>query len=150
MRLLGSGSTRLLLLASVVVGVSSLMAGVNAPAARASSGGGCWSEGNTQVSACISASGSHLEPDLYVLNNSNCQSVEVIVADITSNKVIWSDDNVTSGCTLGVHGPWALDSANTDGGLVSGHEYYTTVYMILANSSVYDVGAVSPTETFVP
>lgn len=73
----------------------------------------------------------------------------VTVTDLTGGYILWQDTDVTDGCDEGIHGPWALDSANTDGRLVSGHVYETACLMYLANGDV-TASSVSPNETFVP
>jgi len=119
---------------SVAVLAAAAVGAINMPAANASSGGGC-AAANGSTTVCISASGSHLEPDYYINNSAGtCSSVAVWVDDLNDNSLtIWSDSTVNSGCVTGHHGPWALDSSNTSGGVVNGHRY--VAYMQINGSS---------------
>ncbi|WP_435126219.1 hypothetical protein [Actinacidiphila sp. bgisy144] len=106
--------------------------------AQASSGGGCtsaWADDGDQVSACISASGSNLEPDGYVIDASVCTTAHVLLADETT-KTLVLDYNV--GCGTGHVGPFAYKGVN-------GHKYQSEVY--IEESNIQIVSAASPVET---
>jgi hypothetical protein len=107
--------------------------------ANASTGGGCGSDtvAGGSVKACISASGANLEPDGYVLSNSECSTVHIILTDQTTKTNVL-DYNV--GCGLGHIGPFAYKGVN-------GHKYVTLVDLITYDGSTLAV-AVSPTEAF--
>ena len=135
MRLSGSRATTFASrLSAGVLAVAALgaLGTATANAAPASSGGGCAKQ--THIEGCISASGSHLEPDLYTLNNSGCASVGIEVVDASSGVPVWQNDNVNNGCALGIHGPWALDTANS--GVQDNHTYYTVAWMDFTNNSL--------------
>jgi hypothetical protein len=129
-------------LAIAAVGVFDL------PAANASTGGGC-PAANGPTRQCISASGDRLEPDYYIdSNGGHCSNVSIWVDDVTPSKPvrIWTDQSVNNGCVTGHHGPWALDSANTNGGVANGHIY--VAYMsIVWNGQTHNL---PPTPTLIP
>lgn len=127
------------------VAIAAVLVGAfNASVAHASSGGGCTTDDSGSVRACLSANGDRLEPDLYVLKAANCESVSITVYDITTSKTVWSDSVVNNGCVAGHHGPWPLDSANTNGLVVNGHVYQTGVVIKTSvNGTTYHV-VVSP------
>ena len=96
------------------------------------------------VGGLLLPGGWDLEPDLYVLNNSGCSYVTIVLYNAENDATIWQDAKVTNGCALGIHGPWALDIANSN--VFDGATYYVIATMHLTNGS--SEGAVSPNETF--
>ena len=145
MRLFGSRTTAFaarLAAVALTVAAAGALGTATANAAPASSGGGCLTWGG-YFSACISASGSHLEPNFYTTNNANCASVTITVINNANNAVVWEDDAVNNGCALGIHGPWALDTANS--GVTNGGSYAVIMYMTFKNGT--NQGGWSPNET---
>lgn len=134
-------SSKSMMRSATSVAFAAAFAVIGIPAAHASSGGGC--NTNNQITACISASGNRLEPDLYVHTSSGCSHVSIWVEDETTSRVIWTDSTVTNGCAVGHHGPWPLDSANTSGQVVNGHKYQTTAEFDLVNAPHGNPAAVS-------
>jgi hypothetical protein len=132
MRYLGSQFPKSMMRPAVSVLFATAFTAMAIPTAHASSGGGC--NTNNQITACISASGDRLEPDLYVHTSSGCSHVSIWVDDETTSRTIWRDDTVTDGCAVGHHGPWALDSANTSGQVVNGHKYQATAEFNLVSA----------------
>lgn len=144
MRLSGSRTTIFIArLAAAVLAVAAAgaLGTATADASPASSGGGCTN--GSPIRACISASGSHLEPDLYVINNSGCSYVSVEVLNAANGAIAWQDDRVNNGCAPGIHGPWALDTANS--GVADGGTYYTVATMVFTNGT--SAMAISVNET---
>jgi hypothetical protein len=93
-----------------------------------SSGGGCrTASGSPSIEGCLSASGQWLEPDAYIINNSGCQSAEIIVHDVTADDV---QEDVTFSCSLGHHGPYPVIGVN-------GHTYYTLAIIHGANLDTF-------------
>lgn len=117
-------STSLLgIAATALVGVS-LAAGP----ASASTGGGC---GATQgdVTACISASGSNVEPDLYIAGvPAGCNFVVFQAIDDSTGGVV---QTVKVPCVVGHHGPYPFVGVN-------GHYYKSWAQMSTTG------GALSP------
>jgi hypothetical protein len=126
---------------ALAVATAGALGAATANASAASSGGGCAT--GSHIKGCISASGSHLEPDLYTLNNSGCSSVGIEVLNASNSAIVWQDDVVNSGCTVGIHGPWALDTANSS--VVNGGTYYTVAWMNFTNGTSNQV--ISQNET---
>ncbi|NUQ99891.1 MAG: hypothetical protein HOY79_26195 [Streptomyces sp.] len=103
-----------------------------------SSGGGCSSSGGSpDVEACISASGSYLEPDAYIINNSGCVSAGWRLYDTTSGSNVLEQE-VSMGCADGHYGPYGFAG-------IKGHSYRTLAYINTANITNF---AESPTEYF--
>ena len=145
MHLFGSRTTTFVSRLSAVVlaaAAAGALGTATANAAPASSGGGCTT--GFYIEGCLSASGSHLEPDLYVLNNSGCSYVSIVLYNAGNDATIWQDANVNNGCAVGIHGPWALDTANSN--VFDGATYYAKATIHFTNGS--SEGAVSPNETF--
>jgi hypothetical protein len=108
--------------------------------ANASSGGGCDVSGvvsGMEVEACISASGSNLEPDGYIIRNSGCRSVTIYL--YTGGGAGVNQWNVS--CSGGHKGP--IPQA-----LPGGNHGYFYVEMTMFNSSGGFVNVESPDEYF--
>jgi hypothetical protein len=124
-----------------LVGVAvTALAGVAVAAgpAGASSGGGCGIAG-FDVVACISASGSYIEPDMYILadTNSHCTDVTFQVIDDTAGRGIFATH---VGCAAGHHGPWPIAGVN-------GHRYHTVATMTTSTGGPQNASS-SPELTF--
>lgn len=106
--------------------------------ASASSGGGCSTVQGSggKVSACLSASGSDLEPDAYILSATTCTTTYIELFDDTTGSGPLAEENV--GCGVGHYGPFAYKGVN-------GHQYYTVVVMVHGTTNVAQAG--SPDET---
>jgi hypothetical protein len=113
-----------LVVAAFAFGTVAMAAGT----AGASTGGGCGAlEGN--VTACISASGRNVEPDLYINSvPGNCVDVVFQLIDDSTGSV--STSKVLP-CTAGHFGPWPFAGVN-------GHYYKTFAQMSTTS------GALSP------
>ena len=131
MRILASRTTTFVSRLSAVLLAVAAASAVGTTTANASSGGGCAT--GAHLESCISASGSHLEPDIYVLHDSGCSYVSVEVLNASNGAIAWQDDQVNGGCALGIHGPWALDTANSS--VANGGTYYTVATMTLTNGT---------------
>ena len=94
--------------------------------ALASSGGGCRTtdSSNSDLEACISASGAYLEPDGYIISETgSCSTSYLILDDLTAGTTV-AKYNI--GCGTGHYGPFANKGVN-------GHEY--SVELVSVNSS---------------
>jgi hypothetical protein len=115
--------------AAIALGTTVFAASV----ASASTGGGCGvTRGN--VAACVSASGSHVEPDLYITSvPSNCQFVVFELIDDSRGAVVLKE---TVSCKAGHSGPWAFAGIN-------GHYYKTWAQMTTTSGALFP--STSPT-----
>ena len=137
MRLSGSRTRTIVSRLSVFVLAVAAAGALGTATANASTGGGCLTKDG--YSACISASGSSLEPDYYSLVDNGCIGIEVQVLDANGGKLMWEHNAGSAGCTVGKHGPWAVNSGNSS--VVNGGSYITVV------SNEDGSVAVSPSET---
>jgi len=120
-----------------LIGVAvTALAGVAVAAgpASASSGGGCGNGSN--VSACISASGNYIEPDMYVVSAAGCTDVTFQVIDDTAGRGILA---LHVGCSAGHRGPYPMPGIN-------GHRYHTVAWMVAGSVPLHPAG--SPELTF--
>jgi hypothetical protein len=128
-------------MAALAVGAA-LVGTVLAPGvANASSGGGCDSSGvvsGMDIEACVSASGGTLEPDGYIIRNSNCRSVTFYLWAGGGSSVV---DQWSVSCATGHKGPHPEPSPGLN------HQTYY-VRMTMFNSSGAAVNIDSPDEYF--
>lgn len=109
--------------------------------AHASSGGGC--NQNTigatfAVQVCVSAHGSSLLPDYYIIREQGWASAEFTLVDATTDIVVQDLKNLPSG--VGHHGPYSWNAPT------NGHQYFSALR--LTSGSVSLNGGTSPLETF--
>ncbi|MFC1409307.1 hypothetical protein ACEZCY_10555 [Streptacidiphilus sp. N1-12] len=103
-----------------------------------SSGGGCSTnsaDGN-KAEGCISASGSLVKGDAYVITAGDCVSTTLTLWDLTAN----TSHTVNGNCALGHHGVISITG-------VKGHKYATYFYINYRETATW-LNSWSPTLTF--